>query len=306
MSTTNVFISYRRDDSKGHAGRLFDGLRLRFGDNNVFMDVTTIRAGASFVESIDRALANCDAFVVVVGPHWLSATDHTGRRRLDDSEDYVRTELSRALKCGTRIFPVLVDGARMPAAASLPPDLREFAMKQAIELGEGTAWDPAVRTLVNAVLSIVPNKPGADLLPPPRSVGSAFFLVFAWVFAFVYPAFFALEIWAGDGFESALNWALASGAVFGSIAGAVGAIFLRGLTMTVPFSSRDTFDARLTAVVSERHLKPVTATENFLSYRGRFRFQLMGEKLFIRVDEGSATFVGPAPYVWMMRHQFGS
>ncbi|MEY2571442.1 MAG: hypothetical protein QOE63_1792, partial [Acidimicrobiaceae bacterium] len=35
-----VFISYRREDTAGHAGRLYDTLVAKLGDDgNVFMDV---------------------------------------------------------------------------------------------------------------------------------------------------------------------------------------------------------------------------------------------------------------------------
>jgi len=34
-----VFISYRRDDTEGHAGRLLDELEKRLGKESVFMDV---------------------------------------------------------------------------------------------------------------------------------------------------------------------------------------------------------------------------------------------------------------------------
>ena len=37
-----IFISYRREDSAGFAGRLFDRLRSRFGENRIFMDVAGI------------------------------------------------------------------------------------------------------------------------------------------------------------------------------------------------------------------------------------------------------------------------
>ena len=37
--TGGIFISYRRDDSAGYAGRLYDRLTARFGGDRVFMDV---------------------------------------------------------------------------------------------------------------------------------------------------------------------------------------------------------------------------------------------------------------------------
>ena len=52
--TPSVFISYRREDCPGHAGRLFDHLRARFGAASVFMDVTDIEAGVDFVDVIQE------------------------------------------------------------------------------------------------------------------------------------------------------------------------------------------------------------------------------------------------------------
>jgi len=38
-SVKSIFISYRRDDSAGHAGRLSDGRAERVGAGDVFMDL---------------------------------------------------------------------------------------------------------------------------------------------------------------------------------------------------------------------------------------------------------------------------
>src|SRR6516164_758253 len=43
-----VFISYRRQESSGITGRLYDRLAGRFGDDQVFMDVDTIALGVDF------------------------------------------------------------------------------------------------------------------------------------------------------------------------------------------------------------------------------------------------------------------
>jgi hypothetical protein len=47
-----VFISYRREDSAGHAGRLYDSLQSHFGADNVFMDLSDIDSGTNFVDVI--------------------------------------------------------------------------------------------------------------------------------------------------------------------------------------------------------------------------------------------------------------
>ncbi len=46
MATTGhrIFLSYRRQDSAGHAGRLADHLLDRFGQGSVFVDVDSIES----------------------------------------------------------------------------------------------------------------------------------------------------------------------------------------------------------------------------------------------------------------------
>lgn len=51
-----IFLSYRRDDSEGEAGRLFDDLVGHFGENSVFMDVAAIEAGRDFRKAIEERL----------------------------------------------------------------------------------------------------------------------------------------------------------------------------------------------------------------------------------------------------------
>ena len=51
-----IFISYRREDCAAHAGRLYDALSARFGEQNVFMDVDTIDLGTDFVVKIEQAI----------------------------------------------------------------------------------------------------------------------------------------------------------------------------------------------------------------------------------------------------------
>ena len=117
----NVFISYRRDDSAGHAGRLQDGLSERLGAGRVFMDVSDLQPGQDYVAALDRALAQADCVLVVIGPRWLAAVDAAGQRRIDDPQDLVCREISAGLSRPATVIPVLVHGATMPAAEALPP-----------------------------------------------------------------------------------------------------------------------------------------------------------------------------------------
>src|SRR6185503_5625259 len=94
--SANIFINYRREDSAGHAGRLFDALNDHF-EGRLFMDVDNLDPGTDFIVAIEEAVGSCEALTVVIGQEWLTATDKTGRRRLDDPGDFVRLELESAL-----------------------------------------------------------------------------------------------------------------------------------------------------------------------------------------------------------------
>jgi hypothetical protein len=133
---TGVFISYRRNDSKAFAGRLYDHLLQRYDEGEVFMDVEDIEPGEDFATRIEQVLAQCDALIAVIGPQWLEICDERGRRRLDDPDDLVRREIASALRLGIRVFPVLVDRAQMPRAGRLPNDLAPLAERAAIELSD--------------------------------------------------------------------------------------------------------------------------------------------------------------------------
>jgi TIR domain-containing protein len=135
----DIFISYRREDSAGHAGRLFDCVRERFGDDAVFLDVTDLRPGVDFTKALDGALASSRVVLVVIGTQWLTAADATGRRRLDDPGDFVRIEIAHALERDAQVIPVLVRGAKMPREEDLPEDLRPLARRQAQEISD-TRW----------------------------------------------------------------------------------------------------------------------------------------------------------------------
>jgi TIR domain len=150
-SRCRIFISYRRrGEGAGYAGRLADRLIREFGDEQCFRDVDDIESGTDFVEAISNAVGACQVLVVVVAPDWLNATDANGRRRLDNPQDFVRIEIAAALDRNTRVVPVLVGGALMPAPEDLPAAIEGFARRQAHELSD-SRWDYDVDQLVAAI-----------------------------------------------------------------------------------------------------------------------------------------------------------
>ena len=149
-SGPRFFLSYRRGDSAGHAGRLADHLLDRFGAGSVFMDVESIEAGADFMQAVDRAICDSDAVLVLIGPGWLDATASDGRRRLENTGDFVRMEIEAALRSDTRVIPVLVGGARMPAEDQLPDAIAALASRNAVEL-QDRRWREDVDALVDVL-----------------------------------------------------------------------------------------------------------------------------------------------------------
>jgi hypothetical protein len=70
-----IFISYRRNDSEGEAGRLFADLVKHFGEGSVFMDVAAIDIGRDFRQAIDESVAECGVLLAVIGREWIDARD---------------------------------------------------------------------------------------------------------------------------------------------------------------------------------------------------------------------------------------
>ncbi len=155
----NIFINYRREDSAGHSGRLFDGLNHHFA-GRLFMDVDTLEPGVDFVDAIEAAVGSCAALIVVIGREWLNVQDKAGRRRLDDPGDFVRLELESALERRIRVIPVLVQDAPMPGTEELPASLARLARRNAIELSDAR-WAYDVDRLAHAIGEILKENPAS-------------------------------------------------------------------------------------------------------------------------------------------------
>ena len=156
----SIFVSYRRTDAAGHAGRLYDQLANRFGAANIFKDLDSMEPGADFAEVIEDTVARCDALIAVIGSDWLSS-------RLEDPDDWVRLEIANALARKVRVVPVLVEGAKMPAPSELPDDISALTRRHAVDLSE-TGWNAQVAELLDrleSVLGVAPSSvPLADMM----------------------------------------------------------------------------------------------------------------------------------------------
>jgi hypothetical protein len=197
---SKIFISYRRDDSAGHAGRLFDKLRERFG-NRVFIDISSIQSGDNFDETIEKALGDCAAVIVVIGRQWMSVSGPDGIRRVDDPQDYVHRELAIALQKNAKVFPVLVQGAAPPRPTDLPDDLRQLSKFQVHEITD-SRWDYDAGLLVRRLERIM--NPVRVLPWVAAFVAAIAILIGAYKWLPIeHPGSYSVKIWSWD---SADGW----------------------------------------------------------------------------------------------------
>jgi hypothetical protein len=184
MAKNSVFVSYRRGDTRGEAGRLTDSLENLLDAACVFRDTDDIPAGEEFDAVLNGELADTQAVVVLIGKQWL--TELTARLARPEP-DYVRMEVATALRSGKQVIPVLLQGAELPSAEQLPEDLRGLVGHQTLSVRD-EAWNqdmgrlvdaigrpyPWRRVLLRAALGVpaivIATKYGIDALAPERTI----------------------------------------------------------------------------------------------------------------------------------------
>ena len=156
-----IFISYRREDAGEAAGRLSDNLVECFGRDSIFMDVDGIALGRDFRTVIEETLGQCGVMLAVMGKDWLQNKDAKGNRRLDQPADFVRLEITTALKRDIPVIPVCVQGASVPSCDDLPEELKSFAFRNAFELTHAR-WSSDVQLLTERL------RPYMEPVPQPQ------------------------------------------------------------------------------------------------------------------------------------------
>jgi formylglycine-generating enzyme required for sulfatase activity len=149
---TRIFISYRREDSRWPADRLYKILKPMMEDpeRDIFIDIDNVPFGIDFVDHLESQVAQCDVVLALIGPKWLDATGKDNKRRLDDPKDFVRIEIASALKRGIRVVPVLLDGTAIPPEDALPEDLKPLSHRNGIPL-DPLNFDAGVKRLVHGL-----------------------------------------------------------------------------------------------------------------------------------------------------------
>jgi len=104
--------------------------------------VEHISLGANFVQVLGNSVGNCDAFLVLIGPSWLDASN--GTPHLENPDDVVRIEIGAALKLGIPVIPIWVEaGHRQLKDDQLPDDLKKLAKCQGFPYRQPSASSDA-------------------------------------------------------------------------------------------------------------------------------------------------------------------
>jgi predicted Rossmann-fold nucleotide-binding protein len=163
--TPDVFVSYRRSDAPAAAGRLAHDLAEHFGQRRVFLDIQGIAPSRAWDQSIEGALQQCKVGVIVIGRQWLAPGRDGQTSRLHEKDDEVRKEIAELLRLKKAIFPVLVEGARLPEALDLPDPLVPLLRFQATAIDNGS-WAVTMNLLIREMQAVIQ---GADVPRRPAS-----------------------------------------------------------------------------------------------------------------------------------------
>jgi TIR domain-containing protein len=169
LAMRKVFISYRRLGAEIAAGALGRDLRERFGEEQIFRDKEDIGGGVPWRKEVLHAISRESTLLVLIGKDWANATDKHGIKRLDNSDDPLRLEITAALKEEAFIIPILLQNAEMPSEDELPTDLRALAGINALKLRDDDWLNDLGRickTLENAGFRPVTS-------PPPQAEEAA-------------------------------------------------------------------------------------------------------------------------------------
>ena len=111
----------------------------------------SIPLGSDFAEELDKAVAQCQVLLVIIGKTWVTVTEADGTRRLDNPDDFVRIEVESALKRNIPVIPILLEGANMPKRSQLPKSLHTLARRNGTQVGYDPRFHADMDRLVKGI-----------------------------------------------------------------------------------------------------------------------------------------------------------
>jgi len=117
----DVFISYRREDGASTARLIQSELRQR--NIRAFLDIDDLRPG-HFDDALLGQIDNASGFLLVLSPGCLE--------RCSDPGDWLKREISHAIRRDKKIIPIMMPGFVFPEARQLPAEIRAIRIHQAV------------------------------------------------------------------------------------------------------------------------------------------------------------------------------
>jgi hypothetical protein len=114
-------------------------------------------------------LNDCGVLLVIIGKGWLDIKDNSGKRRLDNSSDFVRFEIATALKREIRVIPVLFDNIEMPLKDYLTEDIHGLCDRHAISIDRinlKSDVERLAKVIKKTITPIITEQPLQDPLSP--------------------------------------------------------------------------------------------------------------------------------------------
>jgi len=128
---SQIFISYRRDDTGGYARAIYQHLVAHFGPSMVFMDLESMQPGLDFPSQLEQGISSAKLMLVLIGKDWTGNRDASGAR-INDQSDFVRQEVVRGLQREIPVVPILLGNASLPQDGELPDELKPLTRRHAI------------------------------------------------------------------------------------------------------------------------------------------------------------------------------
>jgi len=145
----NIFISYRRKDSKANARSLYQALK---DDFEVFFDIdkeNSISYGQNFPERIKDGIEQSDIFIPVIGQEFALELDNR-----KDKHDWVKEEILLAKKLNKTFLPIFIDDAGMPSDGELAQELEFIREIDTLTLSHDK-FEQDIETLKKAIRHLV-------------------------------------------------------------------------------------------------------------------------------------------------------
>lgn len=149
-----IFISYCRDPDREAAGRLRDNLAERFGEDEVFLDESSI-GSEEWANRIRAELQRCRLMICVVSVKWKERLKSPIKRR----DDWVVEEIKTAIGRDVPIMPILINGNKIDEGQikALAPFARKIFKVQAQSLNSGAMRKHEVTRLAGDITKRIPN-----------------------------------------------------------------------------------------------------------------------------------------------------